>query len=175
MKTKITTKAGDDGETSLYSGERVLKSSERIRIVGLIDELVSYIGLARVSSNNEEVKFNLEKVQKDLFTLAAEIATTDTSKLKNKIDKKFMSEFEILHESISDKIEFPKDFILPGAHGSISGAQIDICRTIARKIEVEVTNFLLISKTCLKYLNRLSDFLWLLARLEEGNSKMQKD
>lgn len=174
MTTNITTKGGDKGVTSLYSGERVDKSDKRIKLVGIIDELVSFIGLARVSSK-KNVSVELEIIQKDLFVLASEIATLEHSKLKKRIDDEFLNKFEEKHKKISDEIEFPKDFVLPGAYGSISGAYIDVARTVARRLETEMASELFVSFNLLRYVNRLSDFLWLLARLEEGKSKMQKD
>ena len=187
MTSKITTKKGDKGTTSLYSGERVPKNNINIKIVGIIDELVSHLGLARVYS--QVVNSELEQLQKDLFVLASDIATTQGKRKIKRIDKNFIDIFEKEHSRISEKVQFPKDFVLPGGVNSISGAQIDICRTIARRLEVEIIDCSfnnnvknveviekLNEKNCiLTYVNRLSDYLWLLARLEEGKSKMQKD
>lgn len=173
MKTKITTKGGDRGMTSLYSGERISKSEIQIKFVGIVDELVSHLGLARVHA--QKVNSELEQLQRDLFVLASDIATTkDSKKVIKRVDQEFVDIFEKEHERVSKLVEFPKDFILPGGVNSVSGAHIDVARSVARRLETEIVSACP-SEEIFIYVNRVSDYLWLLARLEEGQSKMQKD
>jgi ATP:cob(I)alamin adenosyltransferase len=209
MTTSITTKNGDKGNTKLYSGEEVGKNDSKIKFVGLIDEVVSFLGLARVTS--KKVSKELEQVQKDLFILASQVAINHSSvlhsiisslddidyilkqdeykkaynsimreyyDLEKIIDYNFIDNFEKEHNRVSSLVDFPKDFILPGGNNSVSGANIDIARAKVRNLETiwwDLEFLFSTRKPVDIYLNRLSDYLWLLARIEEGQSKMQKE
>lgn len=164
---QIYTKTGDKGQTLLYDGTRIDKDSIRVESYGTIDELNSYIGLCMHYVNEEDAKV-LFNIQRDLFYIGAELATKNTDKLK-----KVIKEDDILNlENIIDKYMGNTDgidsFIIPGT--SLASAHIHIARTICRRAEriiislskVEPVNNLLI-----KYINRLSDVLYSIARYNE--------
>lgn len=164
---QIYTKTGDKGQTSLYDGTRIDKDSIRVESYGTIDELNSYIGLCMHYVNEEDAKI-LFNIQRDLFYIGAELATKNIDKLK-----KVIKEDDVLNlENIIDKYMGNTDgidsFIIPGT--SLASAHIHIARTICRRAEriiislskVEPVNNLLI-----KYINRLSDVLYSIARYNE--------
>ncbi len=165
---KIYTKKGDRGETSLFGGDRVAKSSARIKAYGTVDELNSVIGLAASYSLSEEGSHRLKKVQEDLFVLGADLATPPD--YKERIDRIRKESLQFLEESIDEmehELEPLKNFILPG--GTQQGAALHFARTVCRRAEraaVACSQEEEISELTIKYLNRLSDFLFVLARFE---------
>jgi cob(I)alamin adenosyltransferase len=168
---KIYTKTGDNGETGLFGGTRVSKSSERIEAYGTIDELNSFIGLAITESYNNEVKILLEKIQNELFTLSSDLATPNTEKNKKlnivRVPEKFYVDAEKAIDYFEAKLDPLKNFILPG--GSKSTALLHICRSICRSAErrvVKLSSTEKIGENILIYLNRLSDLFFVLARYE---------
>lgn len=163
---KIYTKTGDKGTTSLLGGTRVSKSHDQIEAYGTVDELNSYIGLIRDQISNELIKKELISIQDRLFTLGAHLAN-DGKKEKIKIPPLFESNILDLETSI-DNME--KDlptmthFILPGGNSIVSF--VHIARCIARRAErlvVKIDNHNL-NPLITQYLNRLSDYLFVLAR-----------
>jgi cob(I)alamin adenosyltransferase len=162
----ITTKTGDKGETGLWSGQRIAKDDIRVESYGTVDELNSFMGEAKHYVKSEEVLKIIEQVQRDLFKVAGELATKD----KKFIDSVTESEIEEMTSIIHDfesRVEL-KGFVLPGS--TIQSAKLDICRTIARKAErriVALSRNETIPPTVIKYVNRLSDLLYILARFEE--------
>ena len=176
--TSITTKVGDKGKTALFSGEIVDKDSPRTDAYGDVDELVSVLGLARAFSEKTDVTELITWVQVELFTVAAEMAT-DKNKLhtlKERIDEDRLDQFEEKREALESKIKMPAGFILPG--GTKAAAFIDHARTISRRCErkaVALSRYGLIENPeMIIWLNRLSDFLWLLARYDEGDKTALK-
>lgn len=166
---KIYTKKGDFGQTSLFGGDRVPKSSTRIEAYGTVDELNSIIGWTLCDSMTAESKERLKTIQEHLFVLGADLATPESS--KTRIDRVDEQEIEYLESAIDDMSEsLPelKNFILPG--GSPTGAKLHIARTICRRAERLAVLCMekeeKISGLTLKYLNRLSDFLFVAARYE---------
>ncbi len=171
---KIYTKTGDAGQTSLYGGTRVPKYHLRIESYGTVDELNSYIGLLKDQSVSDEIKNCLTKIQNELFTLGAMLATPPAKeKLKSgkerlNIPKIGLEEVEFLESQI-DLYEtvLPQmtHFILPGGHVSVSTCHIArcICRRAERRI-VQLQEHEPINEMVLSYMNRLSDFLFVLAR-----------
>lgn len=164
---KIYTKTGDEGKTSLLGGTRVSKNHIRIAAYGAIDELNAYLGLLRDVSETEDRKELLFRIQKSLFVIAALLAAenekarsfspafdeTGTQALENEID------------TMEKSLEPLKSFILPGGHQVVSFCHI--ARTVCRRAEREVISLSMeteISPAVIKYLNRLSDFLFVLAR-----------
>ena len=171
---KIYTKTGDKGETSLFGGSRVKKYNLRIEAYGTVDELNSHIGLIRDQKIDEETFNNLINIQNQLFTIGAMLATPpNKEKLKNgvdrlKIDKINIDEIEFLEKEIdlmNTSLESMKNFILPGGHTVVSFCHIArcICRRVER-ITVELNDNEPVNKYILIYLNRLSDYLFVLAR-----------
>lgn len=165
---KIYTKKGDEGDTSLFGGTRVPKSSERIHAYGTVDELNSVVGLAASYSLSANGQKWLKKVQEDLFVLGADLATPPTSKKRiNRIDEEAITFLEECIDTMEEKLPPLKNFILPG--GSRQGATLHLARTVCRRAEratVACSKTDEISALTIKYLNRLSDFFFVLARYE---------
>lgn len=170
---KIYTKRGDFGETAMFGGAKTQKSNIRIHAYGTVDELNSTIGMILSYSISDEGKEMLMQVQNDLFVVGASLATPNPE--KSRIDEVGDKEIEQLERWI-DKLEedLPplKSFILPG--GSGAGSTLHFSRTVCRRAERETVALSEeedISPKNVIYLNRLSDFLFVLARYEN----MKKD
>lgn len=174
----ITTKVGDKGTTFLFSGEEVSKDCARTNAYGDVDELVSVLGVARAHAKKEDVREIIFWLQCELFVVAAELATeTDAINLvKERIDQARLDQMEVRRESLEKKINMPKGFIIPG--GTPVAAFIDHARTIARRCERRAVGLsaegLIHNPHLLVWVNRLSDFLWLLARYDEGDATVLK-
>ena len=159
--TKVTTKTGDDGSTGMADGSRLSKSSYLVSALGEIDELNSWIGLLASSSQLKQEVELLRKIQNDLFNIGGYLAMRSNIGLNKK-------KIEWLEEKINDlNKELPSldNFILPGGHKDSSKAQIirAVCRRSERTL-VMASETELINKNCIIYINRLSDFLFVLAR-----------
>jgi cob(I)alamin adenosyltransferase len=172
---KIYTKTGDGGETGLFGGERVSKNSLRIEAYGTIDELNSFIGMTINGLDDSSIKPLLEKIQNQLFTIGADLATPDNKK-NEKLDIKrtpsqFHLEIEKEIDSYEEKLDPLKNFILPG--GPNGAAYLHICRAITRRAErkvVALNNVEKIGENIIIFLNRLSDLFFVLARYENSVS-----
>ncbi|MCE7053814.1 cob(I)yrinic acid a,c-diamide adenosyltransferase [Algoriphagus sp. AGSA1] len=164
---KIYTKTGDEGQTSLLGGTRVPKFDVRIDAYGTVDELNSYIGLLRDQEVNWMRVETLNEIQDRLFTIGADLAT-DPSKGNVKKPDLLESDIEMLEKQIDEmeKTLAPLTaFILPGGHTSVSYGHI--ARTVCRRCERIVTELAAmeeVSHLVLQYLNRLSDYLFVLCR-----------
>ncbi|MFT3917901.1 cob(I)yrinic acid a,c-diamide adenosyltransferase [Cloacibacterium sp.] len=170
---KIYTKTGDKGETSLYGGTRVSKAAARVESYGALDELNAFIGLAKAEISDEKVLSQLQKIQFDLFTVGSEAATpTDKmflangkSRLDLLISEEEITELERWMDDFDAELEPLKFFILPS--GGKAAATIHVCRTVCRRAERSMV-FLRETEELrpepIKYLNRLSDYLFVLAR-----------
>ncbi len=168
-------KKGDSGETSLLFGERVAKSDPRCEAYGTIDEAVCFLGLARQLCQ-PEVKDIVLKIQQELFVVGTELATPAEhySKLIEKgktVNAAMVQQLESWIEDLEDKVKMPKAFIIPGGT-SIGSAALDIARTIIRRAERRVIALkqagMVKNDEVLKYLNRLSDLIFTLARYEDN-------
>jgi len=164
---KIYTKKGDKGKTSLIGGQRVLKYDDRVEAYGTIDELKSYIGLIREMASEDCVKAKLLKIQERLFVAESRVACDSEealAKMPNLIDQDIHyleSEIDRMNKALPEL----NYFILPG--GSVLAAHTHIARTICRRAEratLKAFSKDLSDEMVLKYLNRLSDFLFVLAR-----------
>jgi len=179
MNRSITTKTGDDGTTRLFSGEEVQKDSPRTAAYGDVDELGSVLGVARAHAQNPGTSSALVEIQRSLFTVAAELATTEehVMELAQRVDDEMVHEMDQCREVIEQEIQMPHGFVIPG--GTIGAAHIDHARTVARRCERQVVGLIrdghIQNRNLLIWFNRLSDYLWLLARREEGDSVMPKD
>jgi ATP:cob(I)alamin adenosyltransferase len=177
-ESMITTKTGDAGRTRLFSGEEVSKASPRPEAYGDLDELVSMLGLAKAKVQHPELAAILEQLQRDLFVAGSELAMTaeKLGGLSARIDAAYAERLTVAAATAEARIPPPTGFILPG--GTEAAAVRDVARTIARRLErrvVEMTDGGLVENPhLLVWLNRLSDYLWLLARLEEGDRTIQK-
>lgn len=165
---KIYTKKGDTGKTSLFGGSRVSKSAERIEAYGTVDELNSIIGLAASYSLSPKGTVWTQKLQEMLFVLGADLATPPSSKTRiNRIENGEVRQLEEAIDELQKELEPLKNFIMPG--GAQPGATLHVARTICRRAEraaVRCSETEEISAEAIKFLNRLSDFLFVLARFE---------
>ena len=161
---KIYTKTGDDGSTGLYGASRVRKSSLRIAAIGDIDETNAAVGLCRTESEgNDEFIQILEFIQRRLFELGGEIASP-TGRYQS-LDESKVEEVEKVIDMLEGSLPELKHFVLPG--GSEIGARLHMARTICRRAErsvVALAESEEVPPTAVKYLNRLSDLLFQLAR-----------
>ena len=173
MTFKIYTKTGDKGETSLYGGTRVSKAAARVESYGTLDELNAFIGIAKAEISDEKVLNQLQKIQFDLFTVGSEAATpTDKMLLangKNRLDlmisEKEIIELELWMDDFDAELEPLRFFILPS--GGKAAATVHVCRTVCRRAEramVFLNETEEVRPELIKYLNRLSDYLFILAR-----------
>jgi cob(I)alamin adenosyltransferase len=159
----ISTKTGDAGTSGLANGERVGKNNPIFDVLGTQDELNAWLGLciAKLSDHFTEQKTFLLQVQDTLFYVGAEIARSP----KAKVSEKVLSDFEKTSEELQTRMQanWTTKFLYPG--GNEAAATIDVARTISRRLEREVVKYSTIEKVSpiiLKYLNRLSDYLFIL-------------
>ncbi len=175
----ITTKRGDKGSTDLLFGQCVLKNHPRIHALGAVDELNAALGLARVTAKSEIVLENTPKFQMELIALMGELATPRGEEERyakthpQRIDTACVERLDELVKTLESQgaLKF-EGWALPGAGGSISGAHCDVARTVCRRAERSVmdlhdTDSAVPNVEIMRYLNRLSDVLWLMARMEE--------
>lgn len=169
---KIYTKTGDAGQTSLYGGQKVSKASTRIASYGTVDELNSVLGMAISESISDQGKAYLNSIQHQLFVLGADLATPISREVR--ISRISSAEVEFLEQSIDEmETQLPplKNFILPG--GTKAGATLHYSRTVCRRAEritIECSKEEELSPLSIVYLNRLSDFLFVLGRFENHSS-----
>jgi cob(I)alamin adenosyltransferase len=171
MTLKIYTKTGDDGDTGLFGGGRVTKDHPRVSAYGDVDELNAVIGMARSVEMMPRIDEVLAPVQRDLFALGALLATPDLEKMKEQLAKARISEERVaqLEQAIDDgeaELEPLKSFILPG--GTPKAAALHVARTVCRRAERAVISLQReaeVPQMVVVYLNRLSDLLFVLARV----------
>ena len=164
---KIYTKTGDKGQTSLIGGSRVLKSNLRIEAYGTVDELNSWIGVLRDHDSAGTHKGTLLEIQDRLFTIGA-ILASEPGKSKMKIPELKDTDIEFLEigiDKMEESLEPMKSFVLPGGHPSVSFSHVArcVCRR-AERIGVELSQHEEVPAIVLQYLNRLSDYLFVLSR-----------
>lgn len=169
MAIKIYTKTGDKGTTSLIGGTKVPKNDIRIETYGTVDELNSWIGMVNDQLNEEALKNELKEIQDRLFTIGSSLATDAKKEPKMKLPDLTTNDIEFLEKRIDAMTaELPpmKNFILPGGHVAVSS--IHITRCVCRRAERLAVNMqeheLFIDEKVIQYLNRLSDYLFTLAR-----------
>ncbi|MBI4067012.1 cob(I)yrinic acid a,c-diamide adenosyltransferase [Candidatus Gottesmanbacteria bacterium] len=161
-KLKIYTKTGDRGQTSLYGGKRVSKSDQRVIAYGSIDEINSTLGMVISKTNDQRVREFLEGIQIDLFLIGANLAGAKQE--LNSLEAK-TEEIEKFIDTLDKDLPELKNFILPG--GSEAGATVNFARSVARRAEREVIKLgqtEQVDNTVVKYLNRLSDLLFIVGR-----------
>jgi cob(I)alamin adenosyltransferase len=174
----IVTKAGDAGETTLMYGRRVSKGHPRVKAYGEVDEVSAFIGLARAGTQNAFLQVNLETIQKELIVLMGELATA-TEDLPRFVKDGFRlvrpemtAKLEQLVTEIEGRQVTFRGWAIPGA--SAEAAALDVARTVCRRAERSVCALQeagqLHNSEIIVYLNRLSDLLWLLARVAEQGS-----
>ena len=174
---KIYTKTGDGGTTALGDGNRTDKFSLRVNTYGTVDELNSTVGLATQFAS-KSVLVNLKKIQNDLFDLGADFCkpisvdptTQKRSDLRILASQVFQLETQI--DEMNSYLQTLKSFVLPG--GSMSSSYLHLCRTVCRRAEryaVQLASEELVNQESIKYLNRLSDWFFVTARLENQNGE----
>lgn len=166
---KIYTRTGDSGETALFGGGRVAKDHQRMQTCGAVDEMNALLGLARSFDCGDTVDTYLGNIQNRLFVLGAELATAsgDVGKLK-KISAENITQIETWIDSLEATLPPLKNFIIPGGReGHSAAAGLQLARTVCRRAERELVTLSReanINEFILKYINRLSDFLFVAAR-----------
>jgi len=171
---KVYTKTGDTGTTALFGGTRVPKDHARIESYGTVDELNSYIGLIRDQEINQHYKDILIEIQDRLFTVGAILATPPEKEVLKNGQKRLQnlgiieSDIELLEKEIDtmeDSLPQMTHFILPGGHTTVSYCHITrcVCRR-AERLAVHLSHNEPVADIAIKYLNRLSDYLFVLAR-----------
>ncbi|MEL6411413.1 MAG: cob(I)yrinic acid a,c-diamide adenosyltransferase [Pseudomonadota bacterium] len=175
--SKIYTKTGDAGETALGNGARVAKHSMRVGAYGTVDEVNATLGLARLQAQGA-VDEALARIQNDLFDLGADLCRPD---MENDAESEYpplrvsngqVERLEAEIDEMNKKLEPLRSFILPG--GSELAAYLHLCRTVARRAErltVELATVESINPASVKYLNRLSDWFFVAARMANDEGK----
>jgi len=162
----VYTKIGDQGKTTFFGCGLVQKNDPRIEAFGALDELNSVIGVTLCFVEDPKLRGVLTKIQNDLFTLGADLAGSAlTPKRLPEISEEHVRELESWIDDLEEKLGMPKKFILPG--GTISSSFLHLCRATTRRAErslVGLRGVIDINGEMLRYMNRLSDFLYVLAR-----------
>lgn len=168
---KIYTRTGDEGETGLFGGGRVPKDDPRVSAYGDVDELNSALGVARATTPAELFDAELEAIQRDLFSIGGHLATPDPEKVRAALEKASLSadriaEFERAMDAAEASLPPLRAFILPA--GAPKAAALHLARTVCRRAErsvVSLARTTVVPELFLVYLNRLSDYLFTLARM----------
>jgi cob(I)alamin adenosyltransferase len=178
---KIYTRAGDQGQTSLFGGERVLKSAGRVEAYGDVDELNSAIGLARAELGDAEQVAQLGEIQSSLFDLGAELATPGPrarearGRALPRVSEADVAQLEAWIDAFDADLAPLTAFVLPG--GSRPAALLHLARTVCRRAErrvVALAQTESVRATCLIYLNRLSDYLFTAARVANRRAGVEE-
>ncbi|MDE1841488.1 MAG: cob(I)yrinic acid a,c-diamide adenosyltransferase [Thaumarchaeota archaeon] len=170
---KIYTKTGDDGTTGLIGNKRVKKSSPRIESYGMVDELNASIGIILSSKLEKDIRVLLTKIQNDLFVVGADLANPDLKKNSNRVTSEMVSYLEKEIDRLEEKLSPITYFILPG--GNLIASQVHLARTICRRAETHMVHLSEsedLNNTCLIYMNRLSDLLFVIARTINKRKKI---
>lgn len=163
---KIYTKTGDEGKTSLFDNSRVWKSDERILAYGAVDELNSALGIAISLDLDSEIKDILIKIQNDLFIVGSDLANPDMSNTKIRTSEKMITFVEEKIDKLESELPDLISFILPS--GTLLASILHLSRTVSRRAETHVVALSQkekITKSSSVYLNRLSDLLFVIARV----------
>ena len=169
MARRLYTGLGDQGETDLL-GDRVGKDDPRIEVIGALDEATSSIGLARALAASDRTTSHLVEVQRDLYKIMAELAfTAELRPVDYRLAPERAAWLEEVTDRLTAEVELPPHFILPGE--TVAGAALDVARAVARRAERGAVALHhaghLDNLQVLRYLNRLSSLLFILARFEE--------
>lgn len=176
----IVTKTGDKGETSLMYGRRLSKADPRVDAYGCVDELTAALGLARSVSTDQLISDEILAAQKDLIVVMGELATAPGDRERYVKDGYHLTIAEmvdritvVIFNLEKDKSLYPKDWVIPGE--TALSAALDFARATCRRAERHITTFSAgetnFNLQILRYLNRLSDLCWILARSAEKQSR----
>jgi len=166
MFMKIYTKTGDDGNTGLQGNFRISKSHPRIIAYGTVDEANAALGIVLTNSLDEDVIPILTEIQNELFVVGADLSNPNMNDVKNRVSLDMIEKLERNIDKFESELPSLTNFILPG--GSLPAAQIHFVRTVVRRAEtqtVQLSEKDEINSNCIKYLNRLSDLLFVIGRL----------
>ena len=178
---KVYTKRGDAGETDLLYGGRVPKTDPRCEAYGTTDEAVSALGMARALSQDPRVRQVVEQLQRELFTVGAELATdaAEYSKLQQHfsvVTSQMTTGLEETIDELAEQVQLPRAFIVPGASPA-SGA-LDLARSVLRRAERRTVALqelgLLLNQEVIRYLNRAADLVFMLARYEDRHRPVER-
>lgn len=173
---KVTTGTGDTGYTGLLGEQRVPKYDPRPETFGTVDEATSALGLARATSNDPKVKEIIYTLQQELYLLMGELATPPENyeKMGLRVTPEYVQRLEQTEEALKREVEIPNKFIIPG--DTPDGAALDLARTIIRRAERMAVRLLhegvIKNGEVVRYLNRLSDLVFILARYVEVKSSL---
>lgn len=173
---KVTTGTGDTGYTGLLGAQRVPKYDPRPDTFGTVDEATSALGLARAVANEQKVKDIIYRVQQELYLLMGELATPAEhyEQMGLRMTIEHVQHLELVEAELQHEVEIPNKFIIPG--DTLDGAALDLARTIIRRAERMAVKLLhdgVIQNTeVVRYLNRLSDLIFILARYVEVKSSL---
>jgi cob(I)alamin adenosyltransferase len=164
---KIYTRTGDDGDTALFDGTRVRKSDPRVDAYGHIDELNATLGLARAAGVDHGINERLEQLQRDLFALGSRLADP-SARIAPRVTKialgpEDVARLEAWIDEAEAELPLLRRFILPG--GAPAGATLQVARTICRRADRHIVELDGVDPVLIAYVNRLSDLLFVLARL----------
>jgi len=168
--TKIYTRGGDDGTTALGGGQRVGKDALRVQVYGTVDELNSQIGVALAVGLSDRLQGTLSEIQNELFHLGSDLCFVEEDKARYmppQIEERHVDRLEALIDELTPVVGVLENFILPG--GSLGASHLHVARTVCRRAEREATslaNAESINRMAIRYLNRLSDALFVMARYE---------
>lgn len=172
--TKVYTRTGDKGLTSLIGGKRVSKASIRVEAYGDVDELNSVLGIARVEAKDGEIKEIINGIQNDLFIIGAELASPSGMEVP-RIGKERIKEIEKTIDRFLKELEPLKEFILPS--GSGGGPYLHLARAVSRRAERRIVKLMeeeSLDGNVLAYMNRLSDLLFVMARIENKRGNFEE-
>lgn len=176
---KIYTKTGDRGDTRLFDGTKTRKNDPRVDAYGDVDELNSFIGAAAAWLTDAELIALLLDIQRDLFSVGAQLANPKSAEAENqrfRLDVRRIAVLEGAIDRFETELSPLRQFILAG--GSQAGALLHIARTVCRRAErrvVELAVTISVDESVIRYLNRLSDFLFVLARLVNHRQGQQEN
>jgi len=163
---KIYTKTGDDGSTGLQGNLRITKSHPRITSYGIVDEANAALGVVLVNPLDEDITKVLTNIQNDLFLVGADLSNPNLNDIKNRVTLDMVERLEHHIDKFESELPTLTNFILPG--GDNVAAQLHYVRTVVRRAETQVVQLSEkdeINSNCIKYLNRLSDLLFVMSRL----------
>ena len=179
MSKRIYTRAGDKGKTGLLSGERIDKTDPRVEAYGTVDELGAALGVAKIHSSKRIAEY-INKIQQKLFLINSELATKpesleaeDALRELKKVKAEDVEFLERIADELSEELPLLTNFVIPG--GTKSAAFLHVCRTVCRRAERRIVYFAgieSVNEELIKYINRLSDTLFVMSRyenLEEGD------
>ena len=178
---KIYTKNGDSGNTNLFLGGSLSKSDLRVETYGTVDEAVSCLGFAKTQINTTKIKDIIENIQHSLFKVGAELSTQGSKASKindliNTINEDSIKELEDYIDQATNEVNLGTEFIMPGI--SPGSASLDVARTVVRRLERLIVKlnekFPIKNHNIIIYINRMSDLLFALGRLEDKNKDTKK-